>query len=359
MKELYKNGYIAHNGELMKKDLLICGDTIIGVDNKIEADAKIIDVEGKMILPKLIDEHTHGSFGVDFNLATKEEMLKCVDFLKTQKVGTVFPTLLTDEIDVMKSQIKKLVQASKQAPEIKGIHLEGPFLCSQYKGAMPEYLLKEPDVKILDELLEAGEGLVKLMTISPEVEGAPEFVREATRRGITINLGHSGASYKQTMACIEQGANGFTHTGNAMKQIHQHEIGVWGTAMLSCGYCEAICDGLHLNEHMVQLLLKVKGLDRMIIITDCIMAGGLPDGDYKLGVNDVVVVNGDAKLKENDTRAGSTLTAINCLTNFQKFTSLPLEKAILAMTKNPAEHCNIYNKTGSIEVGKKAEFFIY
>ncbi len=357
MKELYKNGLVACDGKLEKKDMLICEDRIIGVESNIEADAKIIDLCGKIVLPKLIDEHTHGSFGVDFNLATEEEMLKCLEFLRTQQVGTVFPTLLTDEIDVMKTQIKKLVSVQKRSPEIKGIHLEGPFLCSQYKGAMPEYLLKKPDVQLLEELLEAGEGLVKLMTISPEVEGAAQFTHEASKRGISINLGHSGATYEQTMACIDQGANGFTHTGNAMKQLHQHEIGVWGAAMLSDGYCEAICDGLHLNEHMVRLLLKVKGLDRMIIITDCIMAGGLPDGNYKLGVNDVVVINGDAKLKESDTRAGSTLTAINCLNNFKKFTGLPIEKAILAMTKNPALHCNIYDVTGSIEAGKKAEFF--
>lgn len=356
---LYKNGRIARDGKLEKVEVLVRDNIIKKIGKNVSCDAKIIDLDNKIMLPKLFDEHTHGSNGYDFNLANIEEMHKLIEFYRLQKVGTVFPTLLTDDIEVMKSQIRKIVDISKEYPEVKGIHLEGPFLSKEYKGAMPEYLLQKPSVKIARELVEASNGLVKLMTISPELEGAEKLTKALVEMGVTVNLGHSGATSEQAKRCLDAGATGFTHTFNAMRHMNQHELNIGGLAMLSDQYCEVIGDGLHIDKEVLNLIIKIKGLDKVIIITDSIMAAGLPDGMYKLGVNDVVVKNGDARLVHPDVRAGSTLTAIKGLKNIVKFTGMPVEKAIKLMTENPAKHNNMFEKTGSIDEGKLAEFFVY
>ena len=361
MKQLYKNGLLARNGVLENTDMLVVDGKIEKIQKDIvcTCGAEIIDVTGKIILPKLFDEHTHGSAGYDFNLATEDEMRTLMEFYKKQQIGSVFPTLLTDEDDVLEKQIKLIVKIAKDYPEIKGIHLEGPFLSAKYKGAMPEHLLQTPNIATLTHLQETACGLVKLMTLSPELDGAVEFIKEAVKIGVSINLGHSGATYERTMECVDAGATGFTHLFNAMQPIHHHEIWISGTALLSDCYCETILDGLHVCKEAVRLIIKTKGIDKVVGITDSIMAAGLGDGLYKLGVNDVVVKNGDARLVVGDARAGSTLCAIDGLKNLVKFSGLPVEVAIKMMAENPAKRNNLFDITGSLDEGKLAEFFIF
>jgi N-acetylglucosamine-6-phosphate deacetylase len=223
---------------------------------------------------------------------------------------------------------------------------------------MPEWLLQEASFEKFQEYQKASGGLIRIITVSPEVKGAVEFIKEVTKTGVVVSLGHSGADYEQTMACIEAGAKSFTHTLNAMRHLTQHAPNIAGAAYLSDNYCEVICDGRHIHPDVVRFLLKVKGLNRIIGITDSMMAAGLGDGEYKLGVNKVTVIDGDARMTDTGTRAGSTLTIDSCLQNFIKFTGLPLEKAITVLTENPARLLGIFDKTGSLEVGKLAEFLI-
>ena len=214
----------------------------------------------------------------------------------------------------------------QKGANLLGIHLEGPFLSSEYKGAMPEYLLQKANLPLLKEYQQRAEGAIRYITVSPEVEGIPDMIPEIRKLGITVAIGHSGADYETSWDAIRKGAQSCTHTFNAMKLLHQHFPAIMGAALESDIYCEAICDGRHLHPGTVRLLLKVKGLDRVVAITDSIMAAGLPDGKYKLGVNDVVVEDGDAKLAENGVRAGSTLTQNVALKNLLKFTGKSLEE---------------------------------
>lgn len=239
-----------------------------------------------------------------------------------------------------------------------GIHLEGPFLAKEYKGAMPEHLLLPADIELLKAYQEAARGDIKYITVSPEVAGVPDNIHNMIQMGMTVALGHSGADYDSTMKCFCAGAKGITHTFNAMRLMHQHEPAIAGAALESDAYCEAICDGRHLHPGTVRILLKVKGLDRVVAVTDSIMATGLPDGNYKLGVNDVVVVDGDAKLLHGGARAGSTLTTIQALKNILEFTKRPLEEVIVLFTKNPAELIGVYEQRGSIDVGKYADLIV-
>ena len=166
-----------------------------------------------------------------------------------------------------------------------------------------------------------------------------------------------GADYDTSWKAINNGAECCTHTFNAMKLLHQHFPAIMGAALESDIYCEAICDGRHLHPGTVRLLLKVKGLDKVVAITDSIMAAGLPDGRYKLGVNDVIVEDGDAKL-ENGVRAGSTLTQNVALKNLLAFTGKRLEEILPLLSENPARLIKVYDKKGSIADGKDADIVL-
>ncbi|MDO4689651.1 MAG: amidohydrolase family protein, partial [Plesiomonas sp.] len=166
--------------------------------------------------------------------------------------------------------------------------------------------------------------------------------------GITVGIGHSGATYDQAMAAIDQGADLCTHCFNAMRLFHQHEPAIMGAVLESDLYCEMICDGLHLVPGTVRMLTKLKGFEKCVAITDSIMAAGLPDGNYHLGVNEVVVVDGDAKLADTGVRAGSTLTQNRALKNLLKFTGKPLEQILPTLTENPAKVLKLDHRIGYI-----------
>ena len=356
-KTIYKNGWLARNGQLEQQELCVENGIITAIAPVISCtDAAIVDLAGKTLYPSLIEEHSHGANCLDFSVDGTEKIDELIAFYRTQHVGTIFPTLMTDSTKKMCAQLDAVVQSAARCPEIKGIHMEGPFLSYEYKGATPRQYIQMPSLATAEKLVEHGSGLLKLVTVAPELPGALEVIRYFVDNGVKVNIGHTGATYDQTMAALDAGADGFTHTFNGMRLMHQHELGAGGCAMLSDAYCEAICDGRHLNKHTVALLHKVKGLDRLILITDSMMAAGMPDGEYRLGSLDIVVVEGDARTKGEDSRAGSTLLPWEGVKNFARFTGLPLEQAILPMTKSPAQRFRL--NTGSLEVGRLAEFFI-
>ena len=362
MKEfLIKNAAVYQNGAFVPAEVL-CREgviTAIGQNLNASANAEIFDCGGKQLVPGFIDAHTHGAAGVDVNAATAQELTKIARFFATQGTTAWLASVLTDTeqqtlwcID----QIKEAMQ-SKEGAQLLGIHLEGPFLASEFKGAMPEYLLQKGDAALFARYQKAAQGAVKYITVSPEVEGVPEMISEISDQ-VAVAIGHSGADYETSMDCIARGARCITHTFNAMKLFHQHFPAIMGAALESDAWCEAICDGRHLHPGTVRMLLKAKGWDRVIAVTDSIMAAGLPDGNYKLGVNDVVVENGDAKLASNGVRAGSTLTTGTALKNLVSFTNRPLEDVLPLLTKNPAQALRVYDKKGSIEQGKDADFVL-
>jgi len=224
---------------------------------------------------------------------------------------------------------------------------------------MPEHLLREGDLELIKEYQKAAEGDVKYITLSPEIEGNIPMIPELKKLGIQVAIGHSGADYDTACAAIEAGARGATHTGNAMKLLHQHFPAIFGAVLESDKvFCEVICDGRHLHPGTVRLIIKTKGLDQVVAVTDSIMAAGLPDGNYKLGVNDVIVENGDARLACGGSRAGSTLTMGAALKNLLEYTGKPLAEILRLLTENPARLIGVYDRMGSIEAGKEANFVV-
>ena len=335
--------------------------TVLSPDAEIEKDAQIYNATGKKVVPGFIDVHTHGAVGVDVNGATAEDYEKICRFAAGNGTTSWLCSILTDTKEQTEwciDEFKKHQKMEQKGANLLGIHLEGPFLSSEYKGAMPEYLLQKANMPLLREYQQRAEGNIRYITVSPEVEGIVDDIPAMKELGITVAIGHSGADYDTSWDAIRKGAECCTHTFNAMKLLHQHFPAIMGAALESDIYCEAICDGRHLHPGTVRLLLKVKGLDRVVAITDSIMAAGLPDGKYKLGVNDVIVEDGDAKLAENGVRAGSTLTQNVALKNLLKFTGKRLEEILPLLTANPARLIKIFDKKGSIEDGKDADIVI-
>ena len=366
LKILLKNAQTYAGHVFQKKDILISDGKIGRIEEcgvlSSEGYDRVIDCEGKKAVPGFIDVHTHGAAGIDVNAATAEGLETIARFFASQGTTSCLVSILTDTPEQTLwciDEYNKWKTLEHKGAEIIGIHLEGPFLASEYKGAMPEHLLKKaPDLELVKRYQDAASGAVRYMTISPELEGMPEFIRDVSGLGIKVAIGHSGASYERAMEAIQSGAVAGTHVGNAMKLLHQHFPAIFGAVLESDIYCEMICDGLHLHPGTVRILLKAKGLDKAVAITDSIMAAGLPDGEYKLGVNDVVVVDGDAKLKEGGVRAGSTLTLAQAYRNLLKFTGRTEEEILPVLTKNPAEMLGVYNELGSIEEGKAADILI-
>ena len=354
------NGQVFIDKSFQKKNIGICDGKIklFPEDAKIPEMAEVIDATNCKIVPGFIDVHSHGAVGVDVNAATAEKLEKICRFIASKGTTTWLCSVLTDTKEQTEwciDEFKKHQNMEHKGANLYGIHLEGPFLSREFKGAMPEHLLQKPNMSLLKEYQKRAEGNIKYITISPEVEGIVDDIPAMKELGITVAIGHSGADYETSMKAIENGAVCCTHTCNAMKLLHQHFPGIMGAVLETDIYCEAICDGRHLHPGIVRLLIKTKGLDKVVAITDSIMAAGLPDGKYKLGVNNVVVKGGDAKLAENGVRAGSTLTQNVALKNLLHYTKRPLEEVIPLLTVNPAKMLGIYGNKGSIADGKDAD----
>lgn len=355
------NGQVYIDHTFQKKTIYIQDGTINLLEADCQTSGTVFDAAGRRIVPGFIDIHTHGAVGVDVNGASAEDLEKIGKFFAKNGTTSWLASILTDTEEQTSRAISQCtayqVSAGKGA-QLLGIHLEGPFLASEFKGAMPEHLLKKGSEDLVASYQRQANGNIRYITVSPEVEGVLELIPRLRELGIVVAMGHSGADYDTAMAAIQAGTAACTHTFNAMAPLHQHRPAIIGAALESDVYCEMICDGLHLHPAIVRLLWKTKGPQRLVAITDSIMAAGLPDGNYHLGVNQVVVEKGDAKLASDGTRAGSTLTQDRALRNLLSFTGLSLEEILPVLTENPAKLIGVYDRKGSIEDGKDADLVV-
>ena len=355
------NGQVYIDHTFQKKTIYIQDGTINLLEADCQTSGTVFDAAGRRIVPGFIDIHTHGAVGVDVNGASAEDLEKIGKFFAKNGTTSWLASILTDTEEQTSRAISQCFEYQASAgkgAQLLGIHLEGPFLASEFKGAMPEHLLKKGSADLAASYQRQANGNIRYITVSPEVEGVLELIPRLRELGIVVAMGHSGADYDTAMAAIQAGTAACTHTFNAMAPLHQHRPAIIGAALESDVYCEMICDGLHLHPAIVHLLWKTKGPQRLVAITDSIMAAGLPDGNYHLGVNQVVVEKGDAKLASDGTRAGSTLTQDRALRNLLSFTGLSLEEILPVLTENPAKLIGVYDRKGSIEDGKDADLVV-
>jgi N-acetylglucosamine-6-phosphate deacetylase len=324
-------------------------------------NGEVLDFPGATILPALFDVHIHGSAGHDIMEATPQALATIGGFLARHGVGAYLATTVSADMDMTLRSLEGLALEMRR-PQLGaqpvGIHLEGPFLSPHKRGAHPERLLQKPSVKLLNQMWQAAEGQVRLLTIAPELPGADETIARAVELGIRVSLGHSNATLAEARKGVQLGAASATHTFNAMRTFDHREPGLVGEVLTNDGlFAELICDGLHVEPTAVRIYWKMKGRERGILITDAMSAAGMPDGPYKLGELDVRVEGGVCLIEEN-TLAGSTLTLDTGLRNFAAFTGAALAEVMPLATRNPARMLGLDDKIGDIAAGRSADFVI-
>ena len=352
--------YIAGKG--LKKCSVGFGEKIEKI-GKVSKYAEIFALpKNAIVLPGFIDQHVHGAGGSDGMDGTLEDIAKIANTLAEEGTTSFLVTTMTqspDNITKALSAVKEYRQKNgKAGARVVGVHLEGPFIAAAHKGAQPLEYVKEPDIQVFDGYNEASGDSIKIVTLAPEVDGAEAFIRHLSKKGIVPSIGHTGAKCADVEKAMKAGAKQVTHTYNAQTALHHREIGTVGSAMLfdELG-CELIADTIHVSVPAMRLLVKNKPLDKLTLITDAMRAKGLPDGESELGGQKVFVKDGEARLADG-TLAGSVLKMNRAIQNMVEKVGVPFTQAVDYATINPAKNLGIDKETGSIKVGKRADFTV-
>ncbi|MDD3218538.1 MAG: N-acetylglucosamine-6-phosphate deacetylase [Lachnospiraceae bacterium] len=317
----------------------------------------IIDASGLYAIPGLVDIHFHGCNGYDFCDGTQEAIQAIADYESANGTTTIVPASMTYD----KERLETIFQAAADFPNKKGsrlagINMEGPFISLEKKGAQNPAYIHKPDVDFFLDLQKTAKGLIKLVDIAPEEPGAMEFIK-ALKDQVTISLAHTTADYDTAHEAFESGACHVTHLYNAMPPFSHRAPGVIGAAAESAKHVELICDGIHIHPSVVRATFQLFGPERVVMISDSMMATGLSNGLYALGGQPVKVTGNRATL-EDGTIAGSATNLLGCLRVAVKEMEIPLEQAVTATTVNPAKAVGLYDTCGSITPGKYADLLL-
>lgn len=369
MKVQYKNAYVyaeLNTGErsFVHGWLITDGETISAVDfGEFEGDLgeidKTVDLGGKILVPGLIDVHTHGRAGGDFNSADASLMAKMSRSYLESGVTSVMPTLASDTLNGLCRSIENIGMAKTQGAEnFIGVHLEGRYLNKKRRGAHAEALLAPLDADEIEKLI------IKMKKVGAahvsaalELDGNGEFTKTAIENGATLGLAHTDASFAEANKAFGNGAVSLTHTYNAMSPFHHRDGGAVGAGLLNEKvYCELIVDGFHVSPEAVAMAYKLKK-DKLVLITDSMEATGMPDGEYSIAGLPVTVKDGKARTCEGAI-AGSTLSLIDGVKNLAAFADIPFAEALYHATAAPAKMLGIFDKIGSLEVGKTANMLV-
>lgn len=326
------------------------------------ADGKTYDASGCYVIPGLTDLHFHGCVGEDFSDATPDGLQKMADYELSRGVTQICPAGMTLGEDQLTRICENAAAHRAKNPggaELVGLHLEGPFLCKAKKGAQNEAFLHDPDPAMLHRLQQAAQGMVKLVTLAAEQPGALEFIRSAQEDGITVSLGHTTADYDTACAAYEAGARQATHLFNAMPPFTHRAPGVVGAAFDHPQVkVELISDGVHIHPSVVRAVFQLFGAGRVILISDSLRATGMPDGRYPFGGQEIEVHGNRATMADDpNTLAGSVSDLMACMRSAVSF-GISLHDAVRAAAVNPAQVLGIFDRLGSLDVGKTANLAI-
>ena len=354
---IIKSGKVFQEDGSFLEQALYINDHRLVDKAEYQDDEKVIDAEGLLVLPGLVDIHSHGAAGEDFSDGNPEGLKKILQYEKRCGITSYCPTSMTFPKERLR-QIFASIKGAQTEEEAKvvGINMEGPFLDPAKKGAHVEEWIAAPDAAFVRELNQDVDGLVRLVTLAPNMDGAEEFIKEMHEE-VCISLGHTAADYDCASGAMKLGAHHVTHLYNAMQPFGHRAPGLIGAAMddPEC-MVELICDGYHIHPSAIRAAFRMFGPERVILISDSMRATGMENGTYELGGQEVTVKDRKAVLKDG-TLAGSATNLYGCMCKAVEF-GIPLEQAIMAATANPARSIGIFDRVGSIRIGKQADLLL-
>lgn len=322
---------------------------------------EIEDYSAYYLAPGLVDTHIHGYASHDVMDNDFEGIKVMSEGLLSCGVTSWLPTTLTDSTENLDAVCETigLHAGEEEGAKIQGIFLEGPFFTEKYKGAQNPKYMSDPSIERLDKWYKLSKGLVNKIAIAPEREGVREFIDFANEKEIYTALAHSDATYEEVKAAVDAGANIFVHVYNGMSGLHHRNPGMVGAALsLDHVFAEVICDGYHVHPAAVKVVLKARGTDETVLITDCMRAGGQGEGDSRLGEFEVVVKDGTARLKDSGSLAGSILELIQAVQHLVEWNLATLPDALRMASLTPARSVGIDSVCGQIASGRAADFII-
>ena len=324
-------------------------------------DGEIIDYSESIIAPGLVDTHIHGYKGYDVMDNSLEGLKVISEGLLSCGVTSWLPTTLTASVEALDAVCQTIGSHYQEVTgaKIRGIFLEGPFFTEKYKGAQNPKYMGDPSIEKLANWHELSANLVNKIAIAPERDGVPAFIRFASENGIKTALAHSDASFEEAEAAVAAGASIFIHTYNGMSGLHHRTPGMVGAALaLDNVYAEVICDGHHVHPAAAKVVKKARGAEEMVLVTDCMRAGGQGEGHSTLGEFDVIVKDGQARLAESGNLAGSILELKDAVKNVVKWEVASPEEAIRMASLAPAKSVGIEGVCGQIAPGFEADFIV-
>ena len=324
----------------------------------IPAGSDVIDAGGNYVAPGLIDLHIHGYLGRDVCDADPEGLRTIAGGIVKNGVTGFLPTTMTVDKKVICAALDSVRAVQKESKTwngstILGVHAEGPFISPKKKGAQEERFILKPDAKFVIE----NADVIKYITLAPEMDEEFAAIREMVEKtDVVVSMGHTDADYATACAAIDAGVRSTTHLFNAMSPLNHRNPGVVGAELTRDVYAELIVDTFHVDKALFPLVLKLKG-DRLVFITDCLPAGGLPEGEYTLGGQKVFYSGNLCKL-EDGTISGSVLKLNKGVWNVYQNSGAPLWQCVRCASLNPATLLGINDKKGSLEAGKDADIII-
>ncbi|GEK90494.1 N-acetylglucosamine-6-phosphate deacetylase [Alkalibacterium kapii] len=358
MTKVYINAHIVSGEQEIKQGFIRFSDKVIALGEmdtyEKQAEDEEIDAKGQYVIPGFIDVHSHGGYGSDNMDADPEKISEMTEKMLQEGITSYFPTTMTQSDENIEASLKAINEAAEMNPMIQGIHLEGPFISKDHKGAQPEEYIRLAQLDILKKWQELSGHRIRLITYAPETGDVSDFETYCQENNIILSAGHSGAKYAELKASK---ASHVTHLFNGQRGLHHREIGVSGFGLLEDDVTvEMIVDGFHISEEMVKLAYKAKGADGIELITDSMRAKGIPEGESELGGQKVIVKDKQARLS-NGSLAGSVLTFIDAFKNMMAFTGCSVKEAVKMSSYNQAKEFNLSSK-GELKPGFDADMVV-
>lgn len=358
----FKNASIYVYGKGIEKTSLTVENGKISAIGNCEPSEYYEIPDDAIVVPGFIDEHIHGSADCDAMDGTTEALATIANSIACEgTVGFLATTMTQSPENISKAMAAVKSYLSEKSPngaEVLGIHLEGPYINKSKAGAQPEQYICNPSIEQFENYNNLSGNSIKIVTFAPESEGSKEFAEYLKNHSIRASVGHTSAKFALTEEALSWGATGITHTYNAQSAFTHREAGVVGAALLLDEYtCEIICDTIHVSVPAIKILIKNKPHDKVILITDAMRAKNLGDTVSELGGQTVYVKNGEARLADG-TLAGSVLKMNDAIKNLVTKCGVSLCDAVDFAATNPAKNLGIFDRLGSIEVGKNASFAV-